>query len=327
MSTMIKAVAGMGARRAALIDRSFDDSPLKPDEVTGKTVVTVISPGTELFGMFDNDAHEPRFGGYASVFEVDSVGEAVTDLKPGQLVFHPGPHMARQRAFRAMVAPLPERLKPEHAVFTRLAGVSWTTLITTRARPADTVLVMGLGIVGNLASQIFGASGYRVVAVDPVASRREMAQRCGVREVFAKVPMDDSSIVDQVAIVVDCSGHEQAVIDALRTVRKGGELSLVGVPWKRRSDASAHQVLDLIFHRYVHVRSGWEWEVPRTTGEFTPFSLMRNYAAGMKWMVEGRIRVDSLGAVMSPADAQEAYLSLAEQRQEKLSVVFDWRKV
>ena len=42
------------------------------------------------------------------------------------------------------------------------------------------VVVFGLGLVGNLASQMFQIHGSRVIGVDPVAERRELAQRCGI---------------------------------------------------------------------------------------------------------------------------------------------------
>src|SRR5207237_1254329 len=126
-------------------------------------------------------------------------------------------------------------------VFARLMGVSMSTLTTTTARPPERVLVTGLGLVGHLAAKIFAACGYQVTACDPSPVRREQAERRGIARVLAAVPVDDPAFARQVALVVECSGHEQAVLDGLKVVRKRGEVSLVGAPWKRRTD-EARQV-------------------------------------------------------------------------------------
>ncbi len=130
-------------------------------------------------------------------------------------------------------------------MFCRLMGVSWTTLVTTTARPPDPVVVTGLGPVGNLAAQIFQAAGYAVTAVDPVASRRTLAKQVGLTDVQETVP------AIEVALAVECSGHEQAVLDCCQHVRKRGEVVLVGVPWRKRSELSAFDLLHAVFHRYA----------------------------------------------------------------------------
>ena len=59
---------------------------------------------------------------------------------------------------------------------------------------------------------------------------------------------------------------------------------MVGVPWARRTDLTAHQVLDAIFHRYAVVRSGWEWEVPRRPEEFRTGSILGNITGALNCM-------------------------------------------
>ena len=161
--------------------------------------MSLTSPGTEL-NSFIAERTTPALSGYATVLEIDRVGTGTTDLKPGDRVFHMGNHVSHQRAARADCLKLPAGLAPEVGVFARLMGVSWTTLVTTTARPADRVLVTGLGIVGNLAAQIFQSAGYRVVAVDPNAERRALATNAGagpprVASVATKVRTTAAEIV------------------------------------------------------------------------------------------------------------------------------------
>lgn len=316
-----------GNRHAELKEWKFDRSPLRPEEVAGRTLVSLISPGTEINAVFDKPGREPGVGGYAAVWEIEAVGEAITDLKPGQRVLSLGGHFSRQRRKHSEVVAVPEGLAPEIAACARLAAVSWTTLVTTRARPVDQVLIVGLGMVGNLAAQIFQQAGFNVIGVDPVESRRQLAQRVGIRDARPAIPADDSSVANKIAIAVDCSGHEAAVLGAINVVRRGGEVVLIGVPWKKRSDLPAFDVLNAIFHRYVTLRTGWEWELPSHPSDFRPHSTYGSLHAAMRWLSDGRLNVAPLLTTMSPRRATEAYEGLLNQSSSSLSVIFDWREI
>ncbi len=311
--------------KAELVDCERPSEPLGPKEVEGRTLATVVSAGTEL-AIYAGDSF-PKRPGYAAVFEAESVGAEVTGVKPGDVLLCMGPHRSFQRGEVGGLLPVPLGLAPEHAAFARLMGVSMTTLVTTAARPPARVIVTGLGPVGHLAAQIFQASGYEVTACEPVALRRELASRVGIADVREAVPLDDPALADNVALVVECSGHEQAVLDGCRIVRKGGEVVLVGVPWHRRTDITAHEILHAVFHRYVVLRSGWEWEIPFPARDFARGSIFGNIAGALRWLAEGRVRVDGLYAELAPGEAQDVYRRLAEGRFEKLAAVLDWRRL
>ncbi len=317
----MRAIAFTARERAEVIDWPLDTSPLRADEVAGTTLVSLASPGTELNCLYLAERTEPALSGYAAIFRIDAVGAEVNDLKPGDVVFCMGNHVSRQRHSRSWVVPVPAGLDPAVAVFCRLMGVSWSTLITTTARPPDQVLVTGLGPVGNLAAQIFRAAGYVVTSVDPVASRCGLAQRLGLT---ASTELPRAALRDRVGLVVECSGHEQAVLDGVELVRKGGELAMVGVPWKQRCDLSAHRLLHAVFHRYVRVRSGWEWEVPVQRQDFATGSIFGNLAAALTWLADGRVRVDGLAEQVSARDAQLAWQDLRHQRGAPTRV-FTWQ--
>ncbi len=310
--------------KAELVDCERPSGPLGPKEVEGRTLATVVSAGTEL-AIYAGDSF-PKRPGYAAVFEAESVGAEVTGVKPGDVLFCMGPHRSFQRGAAEGMLPVPKGLAPEHAAFARLMGVSMTTLVTTAARPPARAIVTGLGPVGHLAAQIFQASGYEVTGCEPSAERRELASSVGIADVRESVPLDDPALVDKVALVVECSGHEQAVLDGCNIVRKGGEVVLVGVPWRRRTDITAHEVLHAVFHRYVVLRSGWEWELPFHARDFAAGSIYENTAGALKWLAEGRVKVDDLYAALPPGEAQDVYRRLAESRFEKLAAVFDWRE-
>ena len=318
----MKRIAFIEHKVAAVIDSPDFDDPLKPDEVRGHTLVSLVSPGTELNSGYLGSKF-PCHPGYASVFQVDEIGEAVRDLRIGDVVFGSGNHAARQQASEGKAIKLPAELPPEVAVFARLAGVSMSSLNATVVRPPATVLVTGLGPVGILAGQIFATAGYGVIAVDPAPSRQKAASAVGLRDVRASIIGED--LRDRIHLQIECSGHEQAVLDGCRCVRKGGEIFLVGVPWERKTESYAFDLLHEIFHRYVSVRSGWEWQVPIHPRDFAMNSIVDNLRAAQDWLAQGRLNVEGLAGLYAPGQAQDVYSGLLDQTLPTPTAVFDWR--
>ncbi|MCE9589892.1 MAG: zinc-binding alcohol dehydrogenase [Planctomycetes bacterium] len=321
-STTIRAVAFTAAQRAELVELPGDPAPLAANEVEGPTLASLTSPGTELNWQYLG-ANFPAYPGYACIFEVQRAGAEVTAVKPGDRVFTMGPHRSWQRVPVTYAVKMPDGLDPRVAVFSRLMGVSMSTLTTTLARPPANVLVTGLGPVGNLAAQIFQSCGYSVTAADPVESRRQLASKLGLKSVVANVPPTDP-LAKKISLHAECSGHEQAVLDGLKLVAKRGEVVMIGVPWKKRTDLSAFDILHAVFHRYATLRSGWEWEVPIEPAEFRMGSMLGSFAAAMRWLAEGRVRVDGLYLAVPPRDPQPIYQGLLHQTLSHPAAVFDW---
>jgi threonine dehydrogenase-like Zn-dependent dehydrogenase len=294
---------------------------LADDGVEVKTVASLISAGTEL-NMQYTARDFPTNPGYAAAGRVERVGSGVSDLDPGDFVLCMGRHQSSSQHVRTKVVKLPGGLDPKLAPFARLMGVSWATLSTTRARPPAEVMVTGLGPVGHLAAQMFRASGYHVVGIDPDASRRRWLTEKGFSEVHDRAPKSAAP-----SLVVECSGHEQAVLDACRTVGKGGEVVLVGVPWRKQTELSAHAVFHEVFHRYVTLRSGWEWELPLHADKLVAASTFGNFEGALRWLAEKRVDVSELYESVSPVDAQRVYQELLHQRASRLAVLFDWTRL
>ncbi len=319
------AISIIAKEQAELVDVAAPGA-LGANEVRGRTVCTLISPGTELACIYTG-TNFPSFLGYAAVFAAVDIGAEVKGVSAGDLLFCMGGHRSFQQVEAHVVRHVPKDLHPEKAVLARLMGVSMTTLMTTTARPGDRVLITGAGPVGFLAAQMFALSGYDVLVAEPDATRRRQIVQSGIRNVFAKAPVEDASIAGTVALVVECSGHEQAVLDACRVVRKRGEVVLVGVPWRRQTEAFAHELLSLVFHKYVVLRSGWEWELPNHAADFSPHSIHTGFDTALRWLADGRIKTDGLITQAAPRDAQRSYQDLLHRRAEGLFTVFDWTQI
>lgn len=304
---------------------------LNAREVRGSTLVTLISPGTEIawsyLGVQQDHQHAfPKRLGYASVFRAEHVGSEVCDLEPGIMLLYMGNHQSYQQADSLSVVPVPSELSPHQAVLARLMGVTMTSLMTTSARPGDLVLVTGAGPVGYLGAHLFALSGYDVRVVEPNEKRRAAIQRSGIQSVYATMPIEDAGIRGQVALVLECSGHEQAALEGARLVRRGGEVVLVGVPWQQRTNITAHELLSAVFHQYAVLRSGWEWELPNHASPLCPHSIFDGFRLALRWLAERRIPLEGLIAVHDPSEAQSVYQSLLHGTTDQLFHVFEWTR-
>lgn len=293
-----------------------------PTQIAGCSQATLISPGTELASAYCGSRF-PCHSGYAAVFTVEAIGEAVEGWQIGQRAFAMGEHRSWQCVDADMAMPVPKQLDSHVAVLARLMAVGHTTLMTTRARPGGTVAITGLGPIGYLTAAQFRHVGFEIVASDPDASRRALASYLGLQ---ATATLNDRIQAD---LAIDCSGHEEAVLACCDATRVGGEVVLVGVPWRQRSDASAHALLRKVFHDYLHLRSGWEWELPRTVSHFSDrHTIVESWRVCLRWLAEGHIPLPAqLIGMWDPWDCNAAYQAHLQHSVDHLCTVFDWPRL
>ncbi len=311
---------------AELLTREIESTPLVSGCVAGPTLASLISAGTELNFGYQGE-NFTTCSGYASVFRIEEVGADVANFKVGDVALAMGHHSSHQQHLADEIWLVPRGLSAADATFARLMSVTMSTLTTTKARPPDKVVVAGLGPVGHLAAQIFQSCGYRVMGCDPSPTKCELAEQGGIQYVRPQLPTENAEWRDQTSLVLECSGHEQAALDACHIVKKRGEVVLVGVPWRRRSELSAHELLHAVFHRYVVLRSGWEWEIPREETNFVDGNIRANIEAALRWLNEGRVCVSDLYTTYDARDCQNAYQALLHAQEKKLAIVFDWTKL
>jgi 2-desacetyl-2-hydroxyethyl bacteriochlorophyllide A dehydrogenase len=320
--------------QAELLPIEVDDRDLGPTEVVIRTRVTVISPGTELAnlqGKLHMNTDAPRWYpmenvGYANVGEVVAAG-ADLDVTPGQRVYSMGNHasLVRIDARERFCVPVPDGLPDERAVFVRLANVSMTTMRTTIAHGGDGVAVVGLGLIGNLAAQVLQACGMRVNALDLSPARRAIAERCGIRNVYGPEAMAD--LARQHRLVVEATGSAQALAGAIGLAQDRGEIVMIGAPWggDQNSVPSSRITRDLFF-RFLTLRSGSEWEISRQRDRYAPDAIVDNIATGLGWLADGRLNVEPLITHrLPPAEVQQAYNGLLEQKDAYLGVILEWK--
>ncbi|MGI9109182.1 MAG: bi-domain-containing oxidoreductase [Opitutales bacterium] len=167
--------------------------------------------------------------GYCHVGQVLDAGE-VPGFAAGDRVVSNSPHAEVVSASPAFAARLPDAVSDEHAAFTPLASVALQGLRLIDARPGETVVVMGLGLIGQLAVRLLRARGVDVIGVDPDAAKLADALKAG-----ARVPSQGVSLASLVpggaagVLITASTSSDEPVNQAARLCRRRGRVVLVGV--------------------------------------------------------------------------------------------------
>jgi predicted dehydrogenase/threonine dehydrogenase-like Zn-dependent dehydrogenase len=144
-------------------------------EGVGATLEAVrrnVAPGAALSGL-----------GYSAAGRVVEVGEGVDDLAAGDLVACAGAaHASHQELIcvpRNLVARVPDGVAARDACFATLGGIALHAVRQADVRLGETVLVIGLGLVGQLVAQVARAAGCRTIGTDLVGERVRLARELG----------------------------------------------------------------------------------------------------------------------------------------------------
>jgi len=129
---------------------------------------------------------------------------------------------------------LPDSLPFEHAALVEAVSVAVHAVGLNVPKPSDTVVVIGCGMIGLLVIQALRANSCAtIVGVDIDENRRAMATKIGAtsvidgnRDVRKEVEeFTRGRLADHAFEVV---GYRETVLTAIRSVRKGGTVTLVG---------------------------------------------------------------------------------------------------
>jgi len=126
--------------------------------------------------------------GYSGAGRVAEVHPTVTDIEPGQFVAFGGEgsgHGETVVAGRNLVVPLPEGVPLEHGPFATLGSIALHAVRIANIGLGETVVVIGLGIVGQLIAQLARLQGGSVIAIDLKAERIELAKRLGAEHALS----------------------------------------------------------------------------------------------------------------------------------------------
>ena len=314
------------------------DAALQPHEALVEAEYTVISAGTEGAGFtglvrempFGEAGRYPRSTGYGHLGRVLEVGSAVDMCRPGDRVLSFSRHASLVKADAARMAlPVPEEAPGRHLVFARMAGVAISALRSSGVQPGDTVLVIGMGLVGNFAAQLFRLAGAEVLVADLSEYRLEKARACGIeRTVNPGVQDLQEAVMAWTAgqgahVTVEAIGISQVVAQAVMATRRYGEVILLGSP-RARASFDVTPMLLRIHLEAIRMIGSLEWRWPQHPADRVR-DLETNYRELVEWIAAGRLQVEPLlDRIDSPADCQEVYEGLTTRKDGYLGAVFDW---
>jgi threonine dehydrogenase-like Zn-dependent dehydrogenase len=325
--------------RVELLERELDER-LAPHEILVEAEVSIVSAGTEGAAFTGLEREMPRPEpvrypialGYGHLGRVLAVGSDVTACRPGDRVLTFSRHASVAKADARWFA-LPEgELPGTRAVFARMAGVAIAALRSSTVQAGDTVLVIGAGLVGNLAAQLFALAGADVLIADLAEPRLAKAREVGIPQAVSAA---EGVLEEAVAAwtggrgahaVVEALGKSKVVARAVRLARRHGEVILLGSP-RARATFDVTPMLTRIHLEALRMIGALEWRWPMHEVE-RGRALVDNYRLLLRWIADGRLRVEPLLTHrFSPAACQEAYELVTGHPEACLGVVFDWSQL
>ncbi len=249
---------------------------------------------------------QPLGLGYCQCGTVIALGRGVDDLRVGDLVATNGPHAEFVSVPRNLCAKVPDGVSPEHAAFTPLAAIALQGIRLIEPSIGESVVVVGLGLVGLMAVQLLRANGCRVLGFDYDATKCELARAMGAEAVALDEdtnPEDAASAfskgrgVDAVVITASTRSSEP-VSQAAHMCRKRGRIVLVGVTGLELSRADFYEK-ELTFQvscsygpgRYEDSYEGKGLDYPIG---FVRWTEQRNFEAVLELMAAGSLDVEPL---------------------------------
>ena len=172
--------------------RTEDLPELKDNEVLIKVYASLISPGTEMAGVKSKredpkpDEEDTNFG-YANAGEILEVKGEVKDLKVGMRVAAMGGGGAHHANYANvpvnMLVPIPDNVSYAQAAYACLGATSLQAVRRADIKLGEYGMILGQGIVGNLAAQLSQINGARVIGWEGFESRIAIAKKCGIKNI------------------------------------------------------------------------------------------------------------------------------------------------
>jgi len=130
---------------------------------------------------------------------------------------------------------LPDSLPFERAALIESVSIAVHAVSRHVPQPDDTVVVVGAGMIGLLVIQVLKAKGPKdIVAVDVDPRKLALAQRMGATRTLNPKDNDLQAAVRGLTggrgadVSFEVVGHGDTVLSAIRSLRKGGTIVLVG---------------------------------------------------------------------------------------------------
>lgn len=315
-----------------------------PGEVQIKVTHTAISPGSNVY-IYQTGSYTGQWLGvpqeciYMGTGVVTKLGDGVESLEIGQPVSLAGVgHQEFYVAPSARVHALPSGVTPASASLSYLAGWAVSALHLGRYAAAETVAVVGLGLVGASAALVADMMGARVIGIDVSPERVAYAGGLGLSAVVLGGNEQSNERIAEAAgprgvdLVLETSGAWSGFEQAFSICREYSRIALMGL-YRRTPNAEyalkLHQALygfpsKLHYKKIEIVGCGYDPESALADSPFT-FTREGNYHYLLEQASRGKIDLDKLVTHHFAADEIGQVLArFADGDRSMIGAVFHW---
>lgn len=249
---------------------------------------------------------EPLPLGYCNAGEVIGVGPGVGGFAVGDRVASNGPHAEIVSVPLNLCAKIPGDVSDDEAAFTVAGAIALQGIRLIVPTLGETVAVVGLGLLGQLAVQLLRANGCRVLGYDFDAEKVALAKRFGADGLCVAGEADPvkhalaaTNGLGVDAVLITASASSSAVMaQSARMSRKRGRIVLVGVVGLELNRADFYEK-ELSFQvscsygpgRYDDVYEERGYDYPAA---FVRWTENRNFEAILATMAAGGLDVKPL---------------------------------
>jgi predicted dehydrogenase/threonine dehydrogenase-like Zn-dependent dehydrogenase len=296
--------------------------PDKVKQVLDKIKTDGLMPTLEA--VF-NKLGEPLPLGYCNVGKVIAVGEGVSEFTIGDRVASNGHHAEYVCIPKNLVAHIPDEVNDDEATFTVIGSIGLQGIRLLNPTLGETVVVIGMGLIGLLTAQLLIANGCKVIGVDIDGEKLNIGRKWGVIP-FNPQTGDAVKFVesftgigaDGVLITASAKGDE-IISQAARMSKKRGRIILVGVIGLNISRAEFYEK-ELTFQVSCSYGPGRYDEDYEQRGNDYPLPYVRwtekrNFEAILTSIASGRLSVNEMiTEVVDLNDFQNIYGKIGSKK-------------
>ena len=310
--------------------------PDKVKEVIAKVKTDGLAP---TIAAVKNKLEQPIPLGYCNVGTVIEVGSDVTEFKVGDRVASNGPHAEYVSVPKNLLAKIPEDVSDEQAAFTVIGSIGLQGIRLVNPTLGETVVIVGLGLIGLITAQLLKANGCNVIGFDFDQSKVDLAKSYGVDAVNPGKGVKQVEYVLEItnqvgcdAVIITASNPSNEIISqSAQMSRKRGRIVLVGVIGLdiKRSDFYEKELSFQVSCSYGPGRYDSSYE---EGGNDYPFPYVRwtekrNFEAVLNALSNGTLVVDSLITERVPFENySEIYDNIGKGNSIASLLVYDTEK-
>lgn len=307
--------------------------PLNVEKVKRKLAAVGVR-GT--LDVIRNKLFDYQSPGYSSAGVIVECGPDIYGFRTGDRVACAGVGHASHAEYNAvpqqLLTPMPDGIGFDEAAYVALGAIALQGVRQTQPTLGETVVVIGLGLVGQLTMQLLRAAGCHTIGSDPIASKRALADSLGADATCA--PGELAAVVDEwtagygADAVVICAASKDSALanDALDLCRHKGRVTVVGAVGMQLAREPLY-TKELDFRLSCSYGPGRYNRAYEEQGCDYPIGYVRwtegrNMAEFLRLVAEGKVRVAPLISLVKPVEqAPDAYAAVLDKQQDLISAL------